>query len=81
MPSVGSSRKQAGPGDEHAGDGELLLLAAGQVPGPASEQRPEPGEEVQRLVQGFLAGPGGLHGHPQVAQHRQLGKHWWPCGT
>ncbi len=32
MPSVGSSRtREAGPRHQRAGDGELLLLAAGEV--------------------------------------------------
>ena len=51
MPSVGSSRTSSfGPRDQRAADGELLLLAAGEVAAAPAEHLLQHREQLEDLV-------------------------------
>ena len=66
MPSVGSSRiKQARARDQGAGDGELLLLAAGEVAAAAVEHALEHWEELIDLLR---------DGAQRLGQRRETGQ-------
>ena len=72
MPSVGSSRISSfGPRRQRAGDGQLLLLAAGEIAAAAVDHLLEHREQLEQLGRHRRAA--GLVGqaHAQVLVHRQ----------
>ena len=76
MPSVGSSRNtRCGSGDQAAGDGQELLLAARERAAVAVEQMLEAREVLQDVAHRILLvlGMGG-DAHAQIVEHAEHGK-------
>ena len=84
MPSVGSSRRSSfGSRQQHAGDGELLLLAARQHAPLAAEQRLQLREQREDLVEPSgpaPAAPPPEQAHAQVLRHGQVREDLAPLG-
>src|SRR3954466_1114173 len=67
--------EQRGPSDQSADDGELLLLAAGEISAPPVAHGGERGEEREQLVEGgALAAASGRLADRDVLRDRQPGK-------
>jgi hypothetical protein len=80
MPSVGSSSISSfGPGSQRARDGQLLLLAAGQVAAAAAEHLLEHREQLEQLAGNRRAAGLGGQAHAQVLLHRQAGRSRGPA--
>ena len=83
MPSVGSSRISSfGPDGERAADGELLLLAAGEVAAAPAEHLLQHREHLED-ARGHRASPRGCVARPmrRFSSTVRRGKISRPCGT